>query len=183
MPPEDAASTTLLVSVLAGTVAPQSIPVNVYLPSSALSALSQPVDPFTSQHSGLGMGPPASAGSSSGASLFGPSDLEMEMDIPGLSMSMGGSMDMDLGMDLSTPTDPMQQPHGPETCPPPMIVLTSPRPVPRNGLVEIRITSGEGHGENGVWVEASPGVETGYMSDVVRRGGVWSLPGRVWNKG
>ncbi|KAG2111314.1 uncharacterized protein F5147DRAFT_687209 [Suillus discolor] len=183
MPPEDAASTTLLASVLAGTVAPQSIPVNVYLPSSALSALSQPVDPFTSQHSGLGMGPPASAGSSSGASLFGPSDLEMEMDIPGLSMSMGGSMDMDLGMDLSTPTDPMQQSHGPETCPPPMIVLTSPMPVPRNGLVEIRITSGEGHGENGVWVEASPGVETGYMSDVVRRGGVWSLPGRVWNKG
>lgn len=183
MPPEDAVSTTLLASVLAGTVAPQSIPVNVYLPSSALSALSQPVDPFTSQHSGLGMGPPASAGSSSGASLFGPSDLEMEMDIPGLSMSMGGSMDMDLGMDLSTPTDTMQQSHGPETCPPPMIVLTSPRPVPRNGLVEIRITSGEGHGENGVWVEASPGVETGYMSDVVRRGGVWSLPGRVWNKG
>ncbi|KAG1884223.1 uncharacterized protein F5891DRAFT_1122391 [Suillus fuscotomentosus] len=183
MPPEDAASTTLLASVLAGTVAPQSIPVNVYLPSSALSALSQPVDPFTSQHSGLGMGPPASAGSSSGASLFGPSDLEMEMDIPGLSMSMGGSMDMDLGMDLSTPTDTMQQSHGPETCPPPMIVLTSPRPVSRNGLVEIRITSGEGHGENGVWVEASPGVETGYMSDAVRRGGVWSLPGRVWNKG
>ncbi|KAG1881386.1 hypothetical protein C8R48DRAFT_680786 [Suillus tomentosus] len=183
MLPEDAASTTLLASVLAGTVVPQSIPVNVYLPSSALSALSQPVDPFTSQHSGLGMGPPASAGSSSGASLFGPSDLEMEMDIPGLSMSMGGSMDMDLGMDLSTPTDTMQQSHGPETCPPPMIVLTSPRPASRNGLVEIRITSGEGHGENGVWVEASPGVETGYMSDVVRRGGVWSLPGRVWNKG
>ncbi|KAG1777656.1 hypothetical protein EV702DRAFT_1099812 [Suillus placidus] len=185
--PEDTASTTLLASVLAGTVAPQSIPVNVYLPFSPLSALSQPADPFTSQHSGLGMGPPASAGSSSGASLFGPGDLEMEMDIPGLSMSMGGSVDMDLGIDLSTSAGPMQQPHGPETCPPPMIVLTSPRPVPRNGLVEIRVTLGEGHGsavgENGVWVEASPGVETGYMSDVVRRGGVWSLPGRVWNKG
>ncbi|KAG1890341.1 hypothetical protein F4604DRAFT_1709911 [Suillus subluteus] len=184
--PEDAASTTLLASVLAGTVTPQSIPVNVYLPSSALSTLSQPVDPFTSQHSGLGMGPPASAGSSSGASLFGPGDLEMDMDIPGLSMSMGGGVDMDLGMDLSTSADPMQQPHGPETCPPPMIVLTSPRHVPGNGLVEIRVTLG-GHGsvvgENGVWVEASPGVETGYMSDVVRRGGVWGLPGRVWNKG
>jgi hypothetical protein len=185
---QDAASTALLASVLAGTVAPQSIPVNVYLPSNALSALSQPVDPFTSQHSRLGMGPPASAGSSSGASLFGPGDLEMEMemDIPGLSMSMGGGVDMDLGMDLSTPADPMQQPHGPETCPAPMIVLTSPRHVSRNGLFEIRVTLG-GHGsvvgENGIWVEASPGVETGYMSDVVRRGGVWSLPGRVWNKG
>lgn len=182
--PEDAASITLLASVLAGTVVPQSIPVNVYLPSSALTALSQPVDPFTSQHSGLGMGPPASTGSSSGASLFGPGDLEMDMDIPGLSMSMGGSVDMDLGIDLSTPADPT---HGSEICPPPMIVLTSPRPVPRNELVEIRVTSGQGHGsvagENGVWVEASPGVETGYMPEVVRRGGVWSLPGRVWNKG
>jgi hypothetical protein len=99
---------------------------------------------------------------------------------------MGGGVDMDLGMDLSTPADPMQQPHGPETCPAPMIVLTSPRHVSRNGLFEIRVTLG-GHGsvvgENGIWVEASPGVETGYMSDVVRRGGVWSLPGRVWNKG
>lgn len=182
--PEDAASTTLLASVLKGTVAPQSIPVNVYLPSSALSALSQPVDPFTSQHGGLGMGPPASAGSSSGASLFGPGDLEMDMDIPGLSMSMGGSVDMDLGMDLSAHADPT---HGPEICPPPMIVLTSPWPVPRNELVEIRVTSGQGHGsvvgEYGICVEASLGVETGYMSDVVRRGGVWSLPGRVWNKG
>lgn len=190
MQPGDMASTSLLASVLAGTIVPQYIPVNVYLPSSALSALSQPVDPFTSQHSGLGMGPPASAGSSSGASLFGPGDLEMEMemDIPGLSMSMGGSVDMDLGMDLSTSADSMQQSHGPETCPPPMIVLTSPRPVPRNGLVEMRVTLGEGHansvvGENGIWVEASPGVETAYMSEVVRRGGVWSLPGRVWNKG
>ncbi|KAG1760515.1 hypothetical protein EDD22DRAFT_900699 [Suillus occidentalis] len=182
--PEDAASITLLASVLAGTVVPQSIPVNVYLPSSALTALSQPVDPFTSQHSGLSMVPPASSGSSSGASLFGPGDLEMDMDIPGLSMSMGGSVDMDLGMDLSTPADPT---HGSEICPPPMIVLTSPKPVPRNELVEIRVTSGQGHGsvvgENGVWVEASPGVETGYMPEVVRRGGVWSLPGRVWNKG
>ncbi|KAG0706053.1 hypothetical protein DFH29DRAFT_903289 [Suillus ampliporus] len=184
--PENAASSALLASVLAGTVTPQSIPVNVYLPSSSLSALSQQADPFTSQHSGLGMGPPASAGSSSGASLFGTGDLEMDMDIPGLSMSMGGTVDMDLGMDLSTPPDPMQQPHSSDTCPPPMIVLSSPRSVPRSGLVEIRVTSG-GHGsivgENGIRVEASPGVETGYMPDVVRRGGVWSLPGRVWNKG
>ncbi|KAG1751625.1 uncharacterized protein EDB91DRAFT_1045359 [Suillus paluster] len=184
--PSNVASSALLASVLAGTVTPQSIPVNVYLPSSSLSALSQQTDPFTSQHSGLGMGPPASAGSSSGASLFGAGDLEMDMDIPGLSMSMGGTVDMDLGMDLSAPPDPMQQPHIPDPCPPPMIVLSSPRPVPRNGLVEIRVTSSAGHGSvvggNGILVEASPGVETGYMPDVVRRGGVWSLPGRVWNK-
>ncbi|OAX32880.1 hypothetical protein K503DRAFT_776201 [Rhizopogon vinicolor AM-OR11-026] len=186
MQSEDAVSSDLLASVLAGTVTPQSIPVNVYLPSNVLPPLSQTVDPFTSQHSGIGVAPPASAGSSSGASLFGPGDLEMDMEIPGLSMSMGGSVDMDLGMDLTTPADPMRQRRGQGTCPPPVIVLSSPRPVRGSGLIEIRITLAGGHGnavgENAVHVEASPGVEISYMPDVVRRGGVWGLPGRVWNK-
>jgi len=187
MQPEGAVSSDLLASVLAGTAAPHSIPVNVYLPSNALSLFSQPAAPFTAQHSGLGMAPPASAGSSSG-SLFGPGDLEMDMEIPGLSMSMGGSVgvDMDLGMDLTTPADSiMRQQRGPETCPPPVIVLSSPRPH-KSGLIEIRVTLAGMHGstvgENAVRVEASPGVETSYMPDVVRRGGVWSLPGRVWGR-
>lgn len=108
------------------------------------------------------------------------------MEIPGLSMSMGESVDMDLGMDLTTPADTIRQPRSPETCPPPVIVLSSPRPAHENGLIEIRITLGgavgSAVGENGVQVEASPGIETSYMPDVVRRGGVWSLPGRVWNR-
>lgn len=189
MQQEGAVSSDLLASVLAGTATPHSIPVNVYLPSNALSLFSQPAAPFTAQHSGLGMAPPASAGSSSG-SLFGSGDLEMDMEIPGLSMSMGGSVgvDLDLGMDLTTPADSImqQQQRSPETCPPPAIVLSSPRPVHKSELIEIRVTLAGRHGsavgENSVRVEASPGVETSYMPDVVRRGGVWSLPGRVWGR-
>jgi hypothetical protein len=185
MQPEDAVSSDLLASVLAGTVTPHSIPVNVYLPSNALPPLSQPADSFMSQHRGF-VPPPASAASSSGASLFGPGDLEMDMEIPGLSMSMGGTVDMDLGMDLTTSTDPTRQMRSPETCPPPVIVLSSPRSARESGMIEVRVTLAGGHGgvvvENGVRVEASQGVETSYMWDVVRRGGVWSLPGRVWNR-
>jgi len=186
MQSEDSVSSALLASVLTGTISPHSITVNVYLPTSVLPPLSHRTDHLTSRHSGLGMAPPASASSSSGASLFGPGDLEMDMDIPGLSMSMGGNVDMDLVMDLTTPAVPTRQPRSPETCPPPVVVLSSPRPVHESGLNEIRISLGGGDGSaaagNGVSVEASTGIDTSYMAEVVRRGGIWSLPGRVWNR-
>jgi len=71
--------------------------------------------------------------------------------------------------------------------PPPMIVLSSPARVPAAGMVELRASFGEfgnkvgsSGSDCGVKVEASAGVDTRGMEEVIRRGGIWGLPGRVW---
>lgn len=175
------ASLELLASVLAGTVTPRSIPVSVYLPSTMLP----PLMGSNASHfglEGLGVGPPPITGGSSSGSLFGSTDMEMEMEIPGLSMSMNSGMDMDMagmGMGLSNSPVPSR--------PPSMIVLSGPARVPAAGTVELRASFGEfdnkggGTGSDcGVKVEATAGVDTRGMDEVVRRGGIWGLPGKVW---
>ncbi|KAF9230028.1 hypothetical protein BU15DRAFT_18371, partial [Melanogaster broomeanus] len=84
---EGPVSAELLASVLAGTVNPRSIPVSVYLPSTILPPLAQ-TNPSGSHFGleGLGVGPPPISGGSSSGSLFGSTDLDMDMEIPGLSM-------------------------------------------------------------------------------------------------
>ncbi|KAG6375428.1 hypothetical protein JVT61DRAFT_2985 [Boletus reticuloceps] len=179
---EESVSLELLASVLAGAVTPHSIPVSVYLPSAMLP----PLMGSNASHfglEGLGVGPPPITGGSSAASLFGSTDMEMEMEIPGLSMSMNSGMDMsmvEMGMELSNSPVPSR--------PPPMIVLSSPARAPAAGMVELRASFGE-FGDNkvgssgsecGVEVEASAGVDTRGMDEVIRRGGIWGLPGRVW---
>ncbi|KAF8134619.1 hypothetical protein EV363DRAFT_1448274 [Boletus edulis] len=179
---EASMSLELLASVLAGTVTPHSIPVSVYLPSAMLP----PLMGSNASHfglEGLGVGPPPITGGSSSASLFGSTDMEMEMEIPGLSMSMNSGMDMsmvEMGMELSNSPVPSR--------PPPMIVLSSPARTPAAGMVELRASFGE-FGDNkvgssgsdcGIEVVASAGVDTRGMDEVIRRGGIWGLPGRVW---
>ncbi|KAH0827935.1 hypothetical protein J3R83DRAFT_3572 [Lanmaoa asiatica] len=178
---EEPVSLELLASVLAGTVAPRSIPVSVYLPSATLP----PLMGSNASHfglEGLGVGPPTISGGSSSGSLFGSTDIEMDMEIPGLSMSMNSGMDMSMagmGMELSNSPVPLR--------PPPMIVLSSPARAPAAGMVELRATFGEFNNkvgsissDCGVKVEASVGVDTRGMDEVIRRGGVWGLPGKVW---
>lgn len=178
----ESVSLELLASVLAGTVTPRSIPVSVYLPSSMLPPL---MGPNASSHfglEGLGVGPPPITGGSSSGSLFGSTDMEMEMEIPGLSMSMNSGMDISMagiGMELSSSPDPSR--------PPPMIVLSSPARAPAAGMVELRASFGgfdnkvgNMGSDCGVKVEASAGVDTRGMDEVIRRGGIWGLPGKVW---
>ena len=178
---EEPASLKLLASVLAGTVTPRSIPVSVYLPSAMLP----PLMGSNASHFGLqGLGvPPApiSGGSSSG-SLFGSTDMDMDMEIPGLSMSMNSGMDISMaGMGIELSSSPVP------SRPPPMIVLSSPARAPAAGTVELRASFGELNNkvgsvgsDCGVKVEASVGVDTRGMDEVIRRGGIWGLPGKVW---
>lgn len=170
---EEPVSLQLLSSVLGGTVTPHSIPVSVYLPSTMLP----PLMGSNASHfglEGLGVGPPPITGGSSSGSLFGSTDMEMEMEIPGLSMSMNSGM----GMELSNSPVPSR--------PPPMIVLSSPARVPAAGMVELRASFGEINNkvgsvgsDCGVKIEASAGVDTRGMDEVIRRGGIWGLPGKV----
>jgi hypothetical protein len=182
---EGSVSVKLLASVLAGTVTPQSIPVSVYLPSTILPPLAQ-TNPSASHFGleGLGVGPPPVSGGSSAGSLFGSTDIDMDMDmeIPGLSMSMNPGIDISMaGMGIELTSSPVP------SRPSPMIVLSSPARAPAAGLVELRVSFGEGNGRSGntspdcgVRVESLPGVDTHGMDEVVRRGGIWGLPGRVW---
>jgi len=178
---EESVSLELLASVLAGTATPRSIPVSVYLPSTMLP----PLMGSNASHfglEGLGVGPPPITGGSSSGSLFGSTDMEMEMEIPGLSMSMNSGMDISMAgmsMELSNSPDPSR--------PPPMIVLSSPARAPAVGMVELRASFGEFNNkvgtigsDCGVKVEASSGVDTRSMEEVIRRGGIWGLPGKVW---
>lgn len=178
---EEPASLELLGSILAGTVTPRSIPVSVYLPSTMLPPLMR----SSTSHfglSGLGVAPPPISGGSSSGSLFGSTDMDMDMEIPGLSMSMNTEMDISMagmGMELSSSPVPSR--------PPPMIVLSSPARVPATDTVELRTSFGElnhkagGIGPDcGVKVEASAGVDTRGMDEIVRRGGIWGLPGKIW---
>ncbi|KIK98653.1 hypothetical protein PAXRUDRAFT_823625 [Paxillus rubicundulus Ve08.2h10] len=182
---EGSVSVELLTSVLAGTVTPQSIPVSVYLPSTILPPLAQ--TNLSASHfglEGLGVGPPPVSGGSSAGSLFGSTDIdmEMEMEIPGLSMSMNPGINISMaGMGIELTSSPVS------SRPPPMIVLSSPARAPAAGLVELRVSFGEGNVRSGntspdcgVKVESMPRVDTHGMDEVVRRGGIWGLPGRVW---
>ncbi|KAG8213996.1 hypothetical protein J3R82DRAFT_10746 [Butyriboletus roseoflavus] len=172
-----------LASVLAGTVTPRSIPVSVYLPSAMLP----PLMGSNASHfglEGLGVGPPPISGDTSSRSLFGSTDMDMDMEIPGLSMSMNSGMDISMagmGMELSSSPVPSR--------PPPMIVLSSPTRTPAagTGMVELRTSFGEFNNKGGgissdcgVKVEASAGIDTRGMDEVIRRGGIWGLPGKVW---
>ncbi|KAI6002811.1 hypothetical protein EDD15DRAFT_2157641 [Pisolithus albus] len=98
----------------------------------------------------------------------------------------------------STPLPPLAQshrhasscavPHPPRQ--PPMIILSSPAKAPATDLVELRVSfvpgssngAGNGGGDCRVKVEASPGIDTKGMDEIVRRGGIWGLPGRVWTR-
>ncbi|KIJ67853.1 hypothetical protein HYDPIDRAFT_37449 [Hydnomerulius pinastri MD-312] len=179
---EGSVSEELLASVLAGTISPHSIPVSVYLPSTSLPSLAQ-TNPNMSHFGlgGLGVGPPPVSGGSSSGSLFGSTDMEMEMEIPGLSMSMNSGIDITMaGMGMELTSSPVP------SHPPPMIILSSPARAPAAGLVELRVSfevnngSGGTGTESGVKVESLPGVDTRGMDEVVRRGGIWGLPGRIW---
>lgn len=180
---EEPVSLELLASILAGTVTPRSIPVSVYLPSAMLP----PLMGSNASHfglEGLGVGPPPISGGSTSRSLFGSTDMDMDMEIPGLSMSMNSGMDISMagmGMELSSSPVPSR--------PPPMIVLSSPvrAPAAGTGMVELRASFGEFNNKNGgigsdcgVKMEASAGVDTRGMDEVIRRGGIWGLPGKVW---
>ncbi|KAI6157857.1 hypothetical protein BKA82DRAFT_4062535 [Pisolithus tinctorius] len=203
-------ATELLASLLEGSFTPKSIPVSVFLPSTSLPPLAQSHRHATScpvpQFSFSGLGPPPVSGGTSD-SLFGTGDMDMDMEIPGLSMSMNSSMEIgidagmgmemgggvnmggmgSMGIDFSGSVSPPRQP--------PMIILSSPAKAPTVDLVELRISfvpgSSTGAGSVGlgneggdcrVKVEASPGVDTKGMDEIVRRGGIWGLPGRVWTK-
>ncbi|KAI6033203.1 hypothetical protein F5J12DRAFT_799434 [Pisolithus orientalis] len=179
-------ATELLASLLEGSFTPKSIPVSVFLPSTSLPPLAH--------FSGLGP-PPVSGGTSD--SLFGTGDMDMDMEIPGLSMSMNSSMEIgidarmgmeigggvnmggmgSMGIDFSGSVSPPRQP--------PMIILSSPAKAPTVDLVELRVSfvpgSSTGAGSVGlgneggdcrVKVEASPGVDTKGMDEIVRR--VWT---------
>lgn len=172
-----------LASVLAGTVTPRSIPVSVYLPSAMLP----PLMGSNASHfglEGLGIGPPPISGSSSSRGLFGSTDMDMDMEIPGLSMSMNSGMDISMaGMGIELSSSPVS------SRPPPMIVLSSPARAPAagTGMVELRASFGEFNNKGGgissdcgVRVEASAGIDTRGMDEVIRRGGIWGLPGKVW---
>lgn len=160
----------------------------------------------------LGSASSVSGRPSSSGSLFGTGDMEMEMEIPGLSMSMNSSaMDVGMGigmgmgidvgiggmgmgamgMELGGPTGSLRVP--------PMIILSTPTRAPAVGLVELRVSfveensTGIGAGFGGstgpsgsdcrVKVESLHGIDTRGMEEVVRRGGIWGLPGRIWSKG
>lgn len=192
-------TTELLASLLEGSLTPKSIPVSVFLPSTSLPPLAQSHRHATSctvpQFSFSGLGPPPVSGDPSGG-LFGTGDMDMDMEIPGLSMSMNSSMEIgigtgmgmemggmgSMGMDFGGSVSPPRQP--------PMIILSSPAKAPATGLVELRVSfvpgssngAGTGGGDCGVKVEASPGIDTKGMDEIVRRGGIWGLPGRVWTK-
>ncbi|KAF9227286.1 hypothetical protein BS17DRAFT_457490 [Gyrodon lividus] len=180
---EESISAELLASVLAGTVTPRSIPVLVYLPSTTLPPLAQ-TNPSASHFGleGLGLGPPPVSGGSSVGSLFGSTDMDMDMEIPGLSMSMNPEIDISMtGMGIELRSSPVP------SHPPPMITLSSPARAPAAGLVELRVSFGEVNNKSGITgpycgvrVESLPGVDTRGMDEVVRRGGIWGLPGRVW---
>lgn len=180
---EESVSLALLASVLAGTVAPRSIPVSVYLPSTMLP----PLMGSNASHfglEGLSVGPPPISGGSSSRSLFGSTDMDMDMEIPGLSMSMNSGMDISMagmGMELSSSPVPSR--------PPPVIVLSSPARASAAGtsMVELRASCGEFNNKGGgiacdcgVKLEASAGVDTRGMDEIIRRGGIWGLPGKVW---
>ena len=182
-------SEQLLTSILAGTLTPASIPVTVYLPSASLP----PLGP--SQHLSTcaptpfafgGLGPPPVSGSSSGADSLFDTDIDMDMEIPGLSMSMNSSSMIDAGIGMSVGGLGMEL-GGSATPPrpPPMIILSSPARAPAAGLVELRASFVQGSrtsGECGVKVESLPGVETRGMEEIVRRGGIWGLAGRIWTR-
>lgn len=171
-------SEAFLASILGGTCTPASIPVSVYLPSASLP----PLAPSQFGFGGLGS---VSGDPSGGDSLFGAGDMDMDMEIPGLSMSMSSSS-MDMGIDggMGMSVGGMGSGPGTPARPPAMIILSSPARPPGTGLVELRASfvQGSGGGECGVKMECLPGVETRGMDEVVRRGGVWGLPGRVWVK-
>lgn len=181
-------SEAFLASILGGTFTPASIPVSVYLPSASLPPLAPSQTssgPSQFDFGGLGS---VSGDPSGGDSLFGAGDMDMDMEIPGLSMSMNSSsMDMgiDGGMGMSVGGIGMDLGgSGTPARPPAMIILSSPARPPGTGLVELRASfvQGSGGGECGVTMECLPGVETRGMDEVVRRGGIWGLPGRVWVK-
>lgn len=178
---EASATVELLGSVLAGTVTPRSIPVSVYLPLGTLPPL---IGAGTSHFGlqGLGVAPPQIPGGSSSGSLFGSTDMDMDMEIPGLSMSMNPGMDMAMaGMGMALSSSPVP------SRPSPMIVLSSPARAPAACTVELRASFGEfsnkagsASSDCGVKVEASAGVDTRGMDEIVRRGGIWGLPGKIW---
>ncbi|KAG9316687.1 hypothetical protein JVU11DRAFT_2747 [Chiua virens] len=177
---EESVSLELLASILAGTVVPRSIPVSVYLPSTMLP----PLMGGSASHfglEGLGVGPPPISGGSSAGSLFGSTDIDMDMEIPGLSMSINAGMDISMaGMGMALSSSPVP------SRPPPVIVLSSPARAPGAGMVELRASFGEFNkvgnigSDCSVKVEASVGVDTRGMDEIIRRGGVWGLPGKVW---
>jgi len=108
--------------------------------------------------------------------------MDMDMEIPGLSMSMNSGMDISMagmGVELSSSPVPSR--------PPSTIVLPSPARAPATGTVELRASFGEFNHKAGsvdpdcgVKVEASAGVDTRGMDEIVRRGGVWGLAGKIW---
>ncbi|KAI6131631.1 hypothetical protein EDD16DRAFT_870110 [Pisolithus croceorrhizus] len=196
-------ATELLASLLEGSLTPRSIPVSVFLPSTSLPPLAQSHRHAAScavpQFSFSGLGPPPVSGDPSGG-IFGTGDMDMDMEIPGLSMSMNSSMEIgigtgmgmemggmgSMGMDFGGSVSPLRQP--------PMIILSSPATAPATALVELRVSfvpgssngagtgPGNGGGDCGVKIEASAGIDTKGMDEIVRRGGIWGLPGRVWTK-
>ncbi|KAH7926534.1 hypothetical protein BV22DRAFT_1062766 [Leucogyrophana mollusca] len=171
--PEEDPSPELLASVLSGTLTPRSIPVTVYLPSHPFPIRGQ-------DHPAVSPPPPNSADSD----LFGGMDMDMDMDIPGLSMGMGMDMGMDMNMNVMMGNDANSASKSTQLSnSKPTIVLSAPVRAPGSGLVELQVWFGEGGSATGIHVEASEGVDTSGMEEVVRRGGVWGLPGRMWNQG
>ncbi|KAI6134610.1 hypothetical protein EV401DRAFT_1846272 [Pisolithus croceorrhizus] len=111
-----------------------------------------------------------------------PRSIPVSVFLPSTSLPPLAHMGMDFGGSVS----PLRQT--------PMIILSSPAKAPATGLVELRVSFvpgssngagiglGNGGGDCGVKVEASPGIDTKGMDEIVRRGGIWGLPGRVWTK-
>ncbi|KAI6021489.1 hypothetical protein BKA83DRAFT_4282601, partial [Pisolithus microcarpus] len=199
-PPSYSSATELLASLLEGSLTPKSIPVSVFLPSTSLPPLAQSHRHATSctvpQFSFQWPGSSCQSQVTRVVAYSGTGDMDMDMEIPGLSMSMNSSMEIgigtgmgmemggmgSMGMDFGGSVSPPRQP--------PMIILSSPAKAPATGLVELRVSfvpgssngAGTGGGDCGVKVEASPGIDTKGMDEIVRRGGIWGLPGRVWDE-
>ncbi|KAH7913662.1 hypothetical protein BJ138DRAFT_1145454 [Hygrophoropsis aurantiaca] len=168
---QDEVSPEFLTSLLSGSLAPRSIPVTIYLPS----------QPFSLRGSTAPPPPPNSTESD----LFGGMDMDMDMDIPGLSMGMGMDMGMDMNMNMMMGGDTNSasnltstQPSDPK----PTIVLSTPARAPRSGLMEVQVSFGDGGSATGMRVEVSDGMNVPRIEEIVRRGGIWSLPGRAWSQ-
>jgi len=217
----EGATPDMLDALLSGSFEPKSILINVFLPKSPFHPFAQPVaspEPIGDDLEAL-----AHAGDSANKSLFG--DVDMDMEIPGLSMgSMGGEMGgglggtmsgdlgggmggMDLGgLDLGMSGGPTSgsdggiathaQPVQPEARPVPAIAMAI--PMRSSGTTDVRVSfvgggsagagsqaAGGGNASEGtstgvrVEIAGTTSLEPATLEEVVRRGGIWSLPGRV----
>jgi len=217
----EGATPDMLDALLSGSFEPKSILINVFLPKSPFHPFAQPVaspEPIGDDLEAL-----AHAGDSANKSLFG--DVDMDMEIPGLSMgSMGGEMGgglggtmsgdlgggmggMDLGgLDLGMSGGPTSgsdggiathaQPVLSEARPVPAIAMAI--PMRSSGTTDVRVSfvgggsagagsqaAGGGNASEGtstgvrVEIAGTTSLEPATLEEVVRRGGIWSLPGRV----